>query len=139
MMQFTEEQRNALIEDCKREISELEKGLTTWGEVWIPYLQSKINRQQIALAALTTEPVAYRWEGKQTGRICYDGIRPIGVFGQPLYAAPPVAPLRLPSEKSTDVDYSYYPLTKARHEGWNACLAEIKRLNATVPEEKHND
>lgn len=50
--------------------------------------------------------------------------------------APPVAALRLPDEKSTDIDYAYYPLTKARHEGWNSCLAEVKRLNATAPEDK---
>lgn len=49
----------ALIADCKAEIAEIEKALTTWGDVWIPSLQSKLNRQKVALAALTAEPVAY--------------------------------------------------------------------------------
>jgi len=48
----------------------------------------------------------------------------------PLFAraAPAVSLAELvPDEKSTDVDYAYYPLTKARHEGWNACRAAILR------------
>jgi len=49
----------ALIADCQAEIAELEKALTTWGDAWIPSLQSKLNRQQVALAALTAEPVAW--------------------------------------------------------------------------------
>lgn len=45
----------ALIADCQAEIAEIEKALTTWGEEWIPYLQSKLKRQQVALAAMTAE------------------------------------------------------------------------------------
>lgn len=51
----------ALIADCQAEIAELEKRLTTWGEEWIPYLQSKLKRQQVALAALTAEPGIFEW------------------------------------------------------------------------------
>lgn len=47
----------ALIADCQAEIAEIEKALTTWGDAWIPSLQSKLNRQQLALAALTAETV----------------------------------------------------------------------------------
>lgn len=68
----------------------------------------------------------------------YDPIEDVVCALRLLYArpAPPVAALRLPDEKSTDIDYAYYPLTKARHEGWNACLAEVKRINATAPAEE---
>lgn len=49
---------------------------------------------------------------------------------QPLFTRPApainIAEL-VPGEKSTDVDYAYYPLTKACHEGWNACRAAILR------------
>jgi len=51
------EHKKALIDDCKREMAELEKSLITWGEVWVPYLQSKLKRQKIALATLTAQPV----------------------------------------------------------------------------------
>jgi len=46
----------ALIADCQAEIVEIEKALTTWGDAWIPSLQSKLKRQQVALAALTAKP-----------------------------------------------------------------------------------
>lgn len=55
----------ALIADCQAEIAELEKHLTTWGEEWSPYLQSKLKRQQIALAALTAEPDGFRVRNKK--------------------------------------------------------------------------
>lgn len=47
----------ALIADCQAEIAQIEKALTTWGDAWIPSLQSKLKRQQVALAALTAEHV----------------------------------------------------------------------------------
>ncbi|MEB5837070.1 hypothetical protein MXF26_12490 [Pantoea dispersa] len=56
---MTEEQRQKMISDCQAEIVEIEKALTTWGEGWISYLQSKLTRQKIALAALTAEPDHY--------------------------------------------------------------------------------
>ncbi|MGA4365387.1 hypothetical protein [Pantoea ananatis] len=46
----------ALIADCQDEIAEIEKALTTWGDAWIPSLQSKLKRQKVALAALTNPP-----------------------------------------------------------------------------------
>lgn len=56
----------ALIADCKAEIAEIEKALTTWGDVWIPSLQSKLNRQKVALAALTAEPGIFEWRFRDT-------------------------------------------------------------------------
>lgn len=130
MMQFTEEQRKALIEHAK-------------------YLQSVRGGTaqtrsliEIALAALTAkeEPcedcggsgIAEEPSDDGLGCVC---CACCGTGKSELYKSPPVAALKLPDEKSTDIDYAYYPLTKARHEGWNACLAEVKRLNATASAE----
>ena len=33
----------------------------------------------------------------------------------------------IPEKKSTNIDYDYYPLTKARNEGWNDCVSAIIR------------
>lgn len=47
-----------------------------------------------------------------------------------LYARPaPAVSLAelVPDKKSTDIDYAYYPLTKARHEGYNECVDDILR------------
>lgn len=76
------------------------------------------------------QPMAYRWESPVNGKICYDGIKPLGVISQPLYLRPaPAINLAelVPEEKSTDIDYAYYPLTKARHEGWNSFRSAILR------------
>ncbi|AVG77989.1 hypothetical protein [Pantoea ananatis] len=76
----------ALIADCQAEIAEIEKRLTTWGEEWIPYLQSKLKRQQVALAALTAEIHSFTFEEDP----------------QPLYTTPPaqlLRPVELPQFK----------------------------------------
>jgi hypothetical protein len=98
--------------------------------------QKQCTAMQQKLDALTAEPVAQFYKSEH-GNVfnTLDGWTPKEGVNH-LYTAPPVAALKLPDEKSTDIDYAYYPLTKARHEGWNACLAEVKRLNATAPEEK---
>lgn len=62
---MTEERRQELISDCQAEIVGIEKALTTWGEGWISYLQSKLKRQKIALAALTAEPDIEKEEWKE--------------------------------------------------------------------------
>lgn len=52
-------------------------------------LRESLDVAEAELARLKTqEPVAYRWEGKSSGNICYDGIKPLGVISQPLYAEP---------------------------------------------------
>lgn len=33
----------------------------------------------------------------------------------------------VPAKKSTDIDYAYYPLSKARREGYNECVDDILR------------
>lgn len=86
----------ALIADCEAEIAELEKRLTTWGEAWIPYLQSKLRRQQIALASLTAVPTFSTSVPQKD--IVDDGF--IGslfgpdVFAIKLYTTPPAQLLR---------------------------------------------
>ena len=49
---------------------------------------------------------------------------------QPLFTRPaPAVSLAelVPPKKSTDIDYAYYPLSKARHEGYNECVDDILR------------
>jgi len=84
----------ALIADCQAEIAEIEKMLALWGAV--PYLKSQLKRQQVALAALTAEPVGWRdyqsdsgvrWK---QGEIFY-GLTP---HRAPLYTTPPAQLLR---------------------------------------------
>lgn len=105
MMQFTEEQRNELL----AEIDYNRKNC---------FLSSKTEQlMKIAEAALKAEPVAYRWEDKKTGSICYDGIRPIGVFSQPLYAAPPVAASAVPEQGSDAVNDAAWLLHDLLAEG----------------------
>ncbi|MGP2500462.1 hypothetical protein ACTUSN_03620 [Pantoea ananatis] len=58
----------ALIADCQAEIAELEKSLTTWGDAWIPSLQSKLKRQKVALAALTAVPRRMRQANGENSR-----------------------------------------------------------------------
>ena len=92
----------ALILDCQAEISEIEKSLTTWGEAWIPYLQSKLKRQHVALAALTTKyvgtvSIAMDWSTHRN--IATINMRPDLVLaemkdGDAIYTTPPAQLLR---------------------------------------------
>lgn len=58
---MTNEEKQALIEDCQRSISDLEEDIAlcyaVGPEDYIIYLQSRLKRQQIALSALTVQPV----------------------------------------------------------------------------------
>lgn len=97
---MTEEQRHKMISDCQAEIVEIEKALTTWGEGWISYLQSKLTRQKIALAALTAKSIAWI----ETGTDGFQrGSRLINYFtsdiqgfdnGTLIYTAPPAPVLK---------------------------------------------
>ena len=54
----------------------------------------RARKAESQLAELAKQkPMAYRWEGVESGDVCYDGIKPLGVVSQPLYAsAAPPAP-----------------------------------------------
>ena len=61
----------------------------------IDELKAAIERAEAAEAKLAElekqKPVAYRWEGKESGNICYDGMKPLGVICQPLFTRPATA------------------------------------------------
>ncbi len=117
---MTEEQRQELVADCQAEIVEIEKALTAWGEGWTSYLQSKLTRQKIALAALTAEPVAYTdAEELETLRKASfaDMFTPHEAYKadplwMPLFPAPPapvLKPIELPcADHETDDGYEFY-------------------------------
>lgn len=93
------------------------------------------EKAEAELAALAAQkPVAYRWEGEATGRICYDGVKPLRVASQELFTraapVPPVPALKLPDEKTNHiVDDALFAGMAGRKRGFNECLAEVKRLN----------
>ncbi|MBZ6385093.1 hypothetical protein [Pantoea piersonii] len=129
MMQFTEEQKAALIYWLKPQISELEAvcdeipfGLDEDDSV-------QLQVMKIALAALTAEPVGYihNFLGPdQSGSIFAEENRH---YGRAVYTAPPAPALRLPDSISLsgDMDEVYVA-------AWNDCISEVKRLNATAPQ-----
>ena len=140
MMQLTEEQRKALTEW-------IEEGLLCAEEFGFKGNVRKC--MEIALAALTAEPVAMVVGKLGAGlkATCYEGaLRP--AEGSKLYTTPPVAALRLPDakpswddEEGNDIDYmeprDIYAMGK--DDGYNRCIHDVKRLNAAAPEEKQND
>lgn len=76
-------------------VAKLEARVKAAEDVADKYLHEAKRHQRALLAAeeelerlKTQDPVAYRWEGKSSGNICYDGIKPLGVIGQPLYTEP---------------------------------------------------
>lgn len=100
-----------------------------WRDMQIAALQQKLDAAEAKLADLDKQdPIGYHSEDARAvfrvwphadGKIC------VPVYARP---APAINIAELvPGEKSTDVDYAYYPLTKARHEGWNACRVAILR------------
>ncbi len=101
--QMNNQEQQALIDDCKSDIKQLKQALKTWGAEWNSYLKSKLERQEIALAALTAEPV------KVPDRIKpdYEAIKRI-------------LPAANPDEYACCVGADM----------WNACRAEVLRLNA---------
>lgn len=103
----------ALIADCHSEMTELEKALTTWGDAWIPYLQSKLMRQKIALAALTAEPADRIVDDGCSQRIgCVpvsDTLNCTWPLGTQFYTTPPaqlLRPVELPDIKTARSDWS---------------------------------
>ena len=130
MMQLTEEQRKALIDEAEHMLTRYDKRSMNYKVI------------QISLAALTAERCGSLIQAvnPQTGSVTISyrargiaSIDPTEVSEwemqeiEHLYTAPPVAALRLPDE----ADGSNLPFAAM---GWNACLAEVKRLNAAAPQ-----
>lgn len=99
MKPITEEKRQALIADCEADIEDLERDIQRCDAIgtsdYLYHLQSKLQRQQIALASLETEPVAYISDAKLktlSQGIHSVSVKPDAVMVRPnaLYTAPPV-------------------------------------------------
>lgn len=163
MKSYTEAERAALIADCKNEIVGIRHQLTECGDDGYAqmYLESKLQRQEIALAALTAERVGYVSKNSRElanaghlGYISNDIVA--GLEGGYVYDAPPVAAPVVP-------DFSECPLCDsnfisgmqsgyrfgAEHDRsrFNAAVEhyrkegrhggeELKRLNANAPAEE---
>ena len=97
----------------------------------IHHIDSQAQRAEAAEAKLDElakqEAVAFV-NAPRKAKMLYAGERlPVDTN---LYARPaPAVSLAelVPDKKSTDIDYAYYPLTKARHEGYNECVDDILR------------
>ncbi|RTY58762.1 hypothetical protein EKL29_07985 [Pantoea sp. YU22] len=88
-------------------------------------LEQRAEAAEAKLAEMQRqEPVAYRWEGKKSGSICYDGIMPLGIICQPLFIRP--APAINLAELVPDAERIHNEFDDWR-EGWNACRAAILR------------
>lgn len=146
---MTEERRQELVADCKISISNLKEALRCaeingWEQTAAESM-SRLLRQEIALAALTAEPDHYVFHhpaGKLLNHLASDECK-----GQEHvvagYTAPPAPVLRLPGEVSCE-GLDPQEADEARNlgqcEGWNACLAEVKRLNSQpAPTEASNE
>ena len=130
-MQLTEEQRKALITDCKQSIAAYEENYKTWGEHWRAFNESHIIRQKIAMAALTEN---WHERAEAAEAKLKDAQENSGFWGraaakETIRANKAEAKLAelVPAKKSTDIDYAYYPLSKARREGYNECVDDILR------------
>lgn len=122
MPALNDEQRNIQIERCRAIIDMAARKIIN------EYDEADVINAQIALAALTVEPNAYKWEGKKTGKTCFDGIKPLAVTSYPLYTAPPVPVLKLPGITELINISEYLPAVRDVTL-WDACISEVKRLN----------
>lgn len=132
---MTEERRQELTQHATEEIrlktehiARLEKHMP--GQFNTSRYQMDVLTAKIALAALTAEPVAYTYaeelETLRKGSFA-DMFTPHEAYKadplwMPLFTAPTAPVLRLPDEAET----TNLPFAAM---GWNACLAEVKRLN----------
>ena len=138
MRPYTEAERAALIEDCNAEIERLQsefkfcESRLRWGRM--EEIKSQLNRQQIALAALTAEPAGKFYAGTR-GKVSIHPSEALPLGFNPFYTAPPVAALRLPDEKWINPAPGFESEDSYK-EGWNECLEEVKRLNANKPAEE---
>lgn len=121
---MTEEKRQALIDKCKAEIAEAQKALKARGDQWMPHLQSKIERQQIALACLEAEPEYNAAKGFElhfgiSATLC-DELQEDGYACWVSYSAPPVPVMQpviapdLPDDcDRTEAHYKYAEAIRA--------------------------
>lgn len=155
MIQFTEEQRKALIERCKM-ISTWREKYGDYANVMLPAVEAK-ELAEISLAALTAEPVAFDIQDSdarsrgETGflrrfaNISKEDIAEYEINITPLYTDPPVAALRLPDEVIEKIIPSINPegLDEEIHYIEHAIYLDRERIrkelreyfNAATPEE----
>jgi hypothetical protein len=140
---MTEERRQELIKHCKYNILHANgilptlEGVDPNSEV-ARKVRKELELQEIALSALTTEPVelpavfdAFNlktdWQrGFLDGQNDYRG--ELEEFG-PLYTAPPAPVLRVPDELKVKEDSHQSHIDYA--EGWADCIDEVKRMNGS--------
>ena len=129
---LSEQERKIDIAQCLEELAALEKNLITWGDNWKDYIESKIRRQKIALAALTANPVAYKdslgcFVTPRKGELLIQE----GEAAYPLFMAPPV-PVKQEGEQCG----------KCKGNGWFADEMGMRRCfmcNDLVQEGDHRD
>ena len=102
-----------LIADCQAEIAMLKKQIPRWqnNNYTLPYLKSQLARQQVALAALTAEPVAdvVTWFHPQEERRCAVQLRKFDLIPGHLYTTPPaqlLGQVELPDIKTARSNWS---------------------------------
>ena len=101
MIALTQEKREELIEDCEKEILHTEKLLATGSLAigWKKVHEKNLLRNQIALASLKAEPVAYTSELALVDVYIGDTAM-MGKWNEvgdtPLFTAPPVPEIKLP-------------------------------------------
>ncbi len=76
------------------------------------------------------KPVAFRWQGVGSGKICYDGIKPLGVISQPLYTD--AQPAALPPEMKAEPD-KHDVIDHGFIAGYNKAIADAKALGCQPP------
>lgn len=139
MKPITEEQRQALIAECNEQI-EILKNLIFNGsyDEDNSNLESQLLVQEIALASLTAEPVAWVIHARGGDQLSQDGsyvANAEGMFGlkaTSLYTAPPVPVIELPNDTCLLAQfariYSALSIREHRHIT-RMVLNEVKRLN----------
>lgn len=129
MIALTQEKREELIESAKNIIAH---------DDWLWERFSDIHASsdtvyliKIALASLTAKPVAYLSKNDVYSSENHILARnsPIHACTLPVYDEPPVPEIKLPEE--VEISSLVSPACDKWHQadGWNMCLAEIKRLN----------
>lgn len=112
----------ALIKDCQRDIEKLEKSLASNNDHPMSFsekhLRSELARQQVALAALTAEPVGFCFKSDldlMLNKIMISGMMTVRYSGEhPLYTTPPaqlLRPVELPKpiQQTESSDYGLEP------------------------------